>query len=94
MQKRERELMRPLMERIKKTIDTIRAEEGYAMIFDAGSNAGVVVAADKSLDITDRVLARLKTTPPVSAKPADKPSGGPVSSPAGVSRPKTPPAQP
>ena len=98
VQRREREVMRPLMERINKTIEAIRAEEGYAMIFDAGSNAGVVVAADKSLDITDSVLARLKTARPVSArpttKPGEKPSGAPVSSPAGVSRPKTPPAQP
>ncbi len=94
VQRREREVMRPLMEQINKTIEAVRAEEGYAMIFDAGSNAGVVVAADKSLDITEKVLARLKTAPPVSAKPAEKPSGAPVATPAGVTRPKTPPAQP
>lgn len=94
VQRRERELMRPIMEQINKTIEAVRAEEGYAMIFDAGSNSGVVVAADKTLDITDRVLARLKSAPPVSAKPADKPGAGPVSSPAGVKRPKAPPAEP
>ena len=37
VQRREREVMRPLMERINKTIEAIRAEEGYAMIFDAGN---------------------------------------------------------
>ena len=33
------------------------------MILDVGSQASVIVAADKKLDLTDRVLARLKTMP-------------------------------
>jgi outer membrane protein len=103
-QQREAELVRPIMEQINKTIEQVRAEEGYAMVFDAGSQAGVVVAADSSLDLTDKVIARLKSAGPVAstqakpaqakpaqAKPAPKPSGAPTSKPTGVTRPKTPP---
>lgn len=91
-QQREAELVRPIMEQINGIIQTIRAEEGYAMVFDAGSASGVVVAADTSLDITVKVIARLKAAGPVSARTSPgKPAGAPVSQPAGVTRPKTPP---
>lgn len=82
MQTRQAELVRPIMERVQTVIEAIRAEDGYSVIFDVGSQASVVVAADKKLDITDRVLARLKTMP------AGAPTVGPVRSPAGVTRPK------
>ena len=99
-QQREAELVRPIMEQINKTIEQVRAEEGYAMVLDAGSQAGVVVAADSSLDLTDKVIARLKAAGPVAStqakpaqtKPAPKPSGAPTSKPTGISRPKTPPS--
>jgi outer membrane protein len=94
-QQREAELVRPIMEQINKTIEQVRAEEGYAMILDAGSSAGVVVAADSSLDLTDKVIARLKTASPVAStqtKPAaEKAGGAPTPKPTGVTRPKTPP---
>ena len=51
-QQRQAELMRPIMQQINKVIEQIRAEDGLAMVFDAGNQAGVVVAADSSLDIT------------------------------------------
>ncbi|MFN2397110.1 MAG: OmpH family outer membrane protein [Gemmatimonadaceae bacterium] len=91
-QQREAELVRPIMEQINRIIQTIRAEEGYAMVFDAGSASGVVVAADTSLDITAKVIARLKTAGPAAARKGEaKPAGAPVSQPSGVTRPKTPP---
>ncbi len=81
MQARQAELVKPIMERVQKVIEAIRAEDGYSFILDVGSQASVVVAADKRLDLTDRVLARLKSqgTPPAS---------GAVPQPAGVTRPK------
>lgn len=97
-QQRQVELVQPIMEKVQKVIADIRAEDGYAMIFDAGSNAGVLVAADTTLNITDKVLARMgvKATAQ-SAAPAGvapRPAGGaPLSAPAGVTRPKTPPTQ-
>ena len=102
-QQRQMELVQPIMERVQKVIADIRSEEGYAMIFDAGSNAGVLVAADTTLNITDKVLARMGVKPTTqSAAPAGvaapgavpRPAGGaPLSAPAGVTRPKTPPTQ-
>jgi outer membrane protein len=97
-QQRQAEIVQPIMDQINKIINDIRAEGNYAMIFDAGSASGVLVAADRNLDITDQVLARLKTLPPATAsdsgarQPA-KPTGAPIAAPAGVSRPKTPPGQ-
>jgi outer membrane protein len=81
MQNRQADLVRPIMEQVQKVIETIRAEDGYSMILDVGSQASVVVAADKKLDLTDKVLARLKTMPLPT-------TGGPVTTPAGVTRPK------
>ena len=82
MQTRQAELVRPIMEQVQKVIEAIRAEDGYSMILDVGSQASVVVAADKKLDLTDKVLARLKSTPAATT------TGGPLTTPAGVTRPK------
>ena len=109
-QQRQLELVQPIMEKVQKVISDIRAEGNYAMIFDAGSNAGVLVAADTSLNITNQVLARMGVKPTTaqntapalpgaaSATPAansnKRPAGGaPLSAPAGVTRPKTPPTR-
>lgn len=58
-QRRQAELVGPIMERVSQVIEAIRAEGNYAMIFDA--SAGVLITADPSLDLTDQVLARLNT---------------------------------
>ena len=104
-QQRQVELVQPIMERVQKVIADIRSEEGYAMIFDAGSTAGVLVAADTTLNITDKVLARMgvkataQTNRPAGGTVAtptsgQRPAGGaPLSAPSGVTRPKTPPTQ-
>ncbi len=78
MQRRQGELIRPIMENIQKIIEQVRAEDGYAMIFDVASQASVIVAADKSLDLTPKVLARVKAAPaptPVAGAPTPQPSG-------------------
>lgn len=67
LQARSNELLAPLMEMVKKAIDDIRVEDGFAIIFTGDANATPIVSADKNLDITDRVVSRLKT---MSAKPA------------------------
>ena len=83
MQTRQAELIRPIMENLQKVIEQVRAEDGYSMIFDVASQASVIVAADKSLDITEKVLAKVK------AAPAPKPAAGPTTpQPAGVTAPK------
>lgn len=83
MQARQAQLVKPIMERVQSVIEAIRTEDGYAMIFDVGAQTSVVVAADKKLDLTERVLARLKSQgTPVA------PVSGAVPQPAGVTRPK------
>jgi outer membrane protein len=85
MQTRQAELVRPIMEQLQKIIEQVRTEDNYAMIFDVGSQTSVIVAADKSLDITEKVLARLKAAPKPTLKPA---SNTPLQQkPAGVTRP-------
>ncbi|HKN58478.1 MAG TPA: OmpH family outer membrane protein, partial [Gemmatimonadaceae bacterium] len=81
MQARQAQLVKPIMERVQTVIEAIRAEDGYAVILDVGAQVSVVVAADKKLDLTDRVLARLKTQGPA-------PVSSTVPQPAGVTRPK------
>ena len=95
MQQRQQELARPLMDQVSKVLDEFRAQGNYAMIFDVGSPANVVVSADKSLDLTDQVLARLKQLGPpkldtttTSSPASTKPTTGPTARPAGVTRPR------
>jgi outer membrane protein len=79
-QQRQNELMAPIMEQVKRVLDDIRVEDGYSMIITGDPN--LILSYDKNLDITDRVVARLKT---VASTPAAKPAA-PVSAPAGVTR--------
>jgi len=92
MQQRQMELVKPIMDQIRKVLDDIRQEDGYAFILDAGSEAGVIVAADRNLDITEKVIARLKpvTASASSSAKSDsaKAPAGPRPAPAGVTRPK------
>lgn len=90
-QQRQSELVRPIMEKINAIIEQVRAEDGYAMILDAGSQSGVVVAADSSLDITAKVIARLKSSggTATSKPPANN---GPTPNPTGATR-KSPPLE-
>ena len=60
MQARMNELLAPLMEIVKKAIEDIRVEDGYSIIFSGDANTPIV-SADKNLDLTDRVVGRLKT---------------------------------
>jgi len=82
MQARQAQLVKPIMEKVQAVIETIRAEDGYAVILDVGAQVSVVVAADKSLDLTERVLSRLKAQGPAPVTSTTVPK------PAGVTRPK------
>ena len=87
-QQREGELMQPLLENVRKVLDDLRAEGGYSFIFDVSAGS-FIVSADKNLDITDRVVSKLKLSAP---KAAGKALTGPASAPAGVTT-KKPPTQ-
>jgi outer membrane protein len=93
-QQRENELVQPMMQQIREVLDKIRQEEGYAFIFDVGQS-NTIVAADKNLDITDRVLARLKPVAvnaiPTKPDSTGKPAAGTKTAPAGIIPVKKPP---
>lgn len=61
-QRRQAELVSPIMAQISEVIEQIRTEGNYAMIFDAA--AGTLITADPSLDLTAMVLARLQSAAP------------------------------
>jgi len=65
-------------------------EGGYSFIFDVAAGT-FIVSADKNLDITERVMAKMRLSAPKAA-PAAKPApAGPTSAPAGIT--KKPPTE-
>ena len=93
-QQRNEALMQPIFERIQRVLEQVRAEDGYTMIFDVAASNGLVVAADRNLDITEQVSARLKAagTARGDTGTTNRPRGAPAGAPAGV-QPKKPPQQ-
>src|SRR6185295_5911157 len=65
---RQNEVYAPLTDLVKKVIEDIRVEEGYALIIRNDADLGVVVAGDKNLDLTDKIISRLRATPAVKVK--------------------------
>jgi outer membrane protein len=93
-QEKQATAMQPLFDQIKLALDEVRAADGLAFIFDIGAQGNAIVAMDKNLDVSDKVIARLRTqasAPP--ARPAAQPApqrpapAGPVAQPAGVRKP-------
>ena len=83
-QGRQNELVQPILDKVKQAIEDVRAEGGYAMIFNADQGSPIV-AVDKSLNVTDRVLTRLKGSTTSAAPAAPRPSSA-APAPAGVTR--------
>lgn len=69
MQQRQNEMLAPLMEVVKGAIDDIRTEGGFSFIFSGDENSPIV-SADKNLDLTEKVIARLKTMASKVAAPS------------------------
>jgi outer membrane protein len=57
---RERELLDPIQTKVNSVIEGVRAAGNYAMIFDVSVPNNGIVTADKSLDLTQRVIQQLK----------------------------------
>jgi len=51
-------LIEPILMQISDAIEALRVADGYAIIFDLTGQS--IVAADPALDLTDRVVARLR----------------------------------
>jgi outer membrane protein len=92
MQKRQFDLIQPMMAQIREVLDAIRTEDSYTFIFDVGNDPGLIVAADKNLDLTEKVIGRLK---PVTVNVAPRPDSSKANSakpaPAGITKPPTKP---
>jgi outer membrane protein len=58
---RERELLDPIQSKVNSVIEGVRAAGNYAIIFDASAPNSGIITADKSLDLTQRVIQQLKT---------------------------------
>jgi outer membrane protein len=86
-QNRQNEVLAPIQDVVRKVLEDIRVEDGFAMILDKTPGQTPIIVADKNLDITDRVVSRLRATakpaiPAAGTAPAPKP--GAPSTPAGV----------
>lgn len=66
---RRQQLVEPIEQRITAVIEGIRAENNCAMIFDVGVQANAILAADKSLDLTAKVIERLRGAAAGAGKP-------------------------
>lgn len=93
-EQQQQEAMAPLFDQIRMALEDIRQAEGLSMIFDIGAQVNPLVAMDKNLDLSDRVIARIRTMPAARATtvPATRPvtpprPAGPVSQPVGVRKP-------
>jgi outer membrane protein len=96
-QQREAELSTTFETLVRDAINDVRTADGYSMVFASGPNSAML-SGDKSLDITDRVLARMRTiastrpATPAGTRPAGTTAapttGAPVAAPAGAARPR------
>lgn len=67
---RRQQLVAPIESRITAVIEGIRAENNCAMIFDVAVDGNAILAADKSLDLTSKVIDRLRgPATPSTGKP-------------------------
>jgi Skp family chaperone for outer membrane proteins len=57
--KRKTEMLQPILDQIKIALEDVRKSSGVDAIFDVGQNA-TIVAVDKNLNLSDRVIARLR----------------------------------
>jgi outer membrane protein len=89
-QQRQAQLLQPIIDQIKVALEDVRKEEGLTLILDVGSQANPIVAIDKNLNITDKVLVKLRSMPtPQVAMPAAPRPTAPAAAPA--AKPPTPP---
>ena len=88
-QARQNELVQPILDKVKAAIEEVRVEGGYAMIFNADQGSPIV-AVDKSLNVTEKVLSKLKGTTAAAPAAAPRPTSA-APAPSGVTRPTSSP---
>ena len=88
-QARQNELVQPILDKVKAAIEEVRVEGGYAMIFNADQGSPIV-AVDKSLNVTEKVLSKLKGATAAAPAAAPRPTSA-APAPSGVTRPTSSP---
>ncbi|MEX2181123.1 MAG: OmpH family outer membrane protein [Gemmatimonadaceae bacterium] len=78
--------MQPLFDLIRVALEDLRQSEGYTMIFDIGSQTNQIVAMDRNLDVSDRLLAKIRAMPA-----AQRPIAPPIAAPTTPATPQRPP---
>ena len=57
---KQEELLRPVKEKVLKTIETVAKDEGMQFVFDKTEQAAILLYADSAYEITYKVLDKLK----------------------------------
>lgn len=52
-------LLEPILDQVNEAIKAVAIEEGYLYIFDASPGSGILLYADESTDVYDKVKAKL-----------------------------------
>jgi outer membrane protein len=52
-------LLQPILDRVNTAIEAVANEEGYTYVFDASPGTGILLYADESTDIVEKVKAKL-----------------------------------
>ena len=84
---RRQELVAPIEQRVQDMIDGMRAEYGCAVIFDANAQGSSIASVDKSIDLTQRVIDRLKAAGDGPAGVSKPPTGIKPPAPVGPKKP-------
>lgn len=62
LQKKEGELLTPIVEKMKKAVEKVAKEKGYAMVIQSNQNAQIVLYSQPELDITEEVIKSFNAT--------------------------------
>jgi outer membrane protein len=71
MQKKQTDLMSPILDKIQKNIEIVAKENGYTFIINpdlGGEMTSILLYADEKFDISDMVLKKMGITPPPAAQ--------------------------
>ncbi|MBB3186710.1 OmpH family outer membrane protein [Microbacter margulisiae] len=77
IQKKQQELIQPIVDKIKKAIEEVGKENGFTYIFDM-QVPSIVYQSDQSIDVTPLVLKQLGITPGATSAAAPAPATAPA----------------
>ena len=67
LQKKQVELMKPILDEIQTAIDAVRTENGYSYIFSSNAGgANIILSGTEEDNVTNLILKKIGVTPPAS----------------------------